>query len=218
VTRPTLVAVITGTGTGVGKTFVAAGLLAELRRRGLAVAARKPAQSYSPGELTDAEVLARATDDAAERVCSTDRCYPVPLAPPMAAEALGRRPPEIRDLAGEVNRGWPVQGVDFGVVEGAGGAASPLAIDGDTADLARLIEADLAIVVGEPRLGIINSARLTRLALHPISVAVHLNRFDPCADLHRRNRDWLAGQDGFEVTTTLDGLADLVTAMIDFQG
>ena len=36
VTRPSWVVVITGTGTEVGKTFVAAGLLAELRRRGFA--------------------------------------------------------------------------------------------------------------------------------------------------------------------------------------
>ncbi len=216
-TRPSRVVVITGTGTEVGKTFVAAGLLAELRRRGFGVAARKPAQSYSLGDLTDAEILARATGETADRVCPADRSYPIPLAPPMAADALGRQPPTISALADELNRGWPGEPVDVGVVEGAGGVASPLAIDGDTADLARLAEADLAILVGEPQLGIINSARLTRSALRPLSVAVHLNRFDACADLHRRNREWLIDHDGFDVTTTLDGLADLVAATLDFQ-
>ena len=213
-TRPSRVVVITGSSTEVGKTFVAAGLLAELRRRGLAVSARKPVQSYSLGELTDAEILARATGEVPERVCPADRCYAIPLAPPMAADALGRPPPTISALADELNRGWPDQPVDVGVVEGAGGVASPLAIDGDTAELARLVRADLAILVGEPQLGIINSARLTRLALRPVPLAVYLNRFDTSADLHRRNREWLIDHDRFDVSTTLEGLADLVVSTV----
>jgi dethiobiotin synthetase len=217
VTRPSRVVVITGTSTEVGKTFVAAGLLEELRRRGLDVSARKPAQSYSLGELTDAEILARATGEAADRVCAAHRCYALPLAPPMAADVLGRRPPWMSDLVDELNGGWPDEAVDVGVVEGAGGVASPLAVDGDTADLARLIRADQAILVGEAQLGIINSARLTRLALRPISVAVHLNRFDASADLERRNLDWLIGHDRFKVTTTIEELADMVAPKTGFS-
>jgi dethiobiotin synthetase len=215
VTRPFRVAVITGSSTEVGKTFVAAGLLGELARRGFSVSARKPAQSYSPGEATDSEVLAGSTGEPAERVCLPHRSYPVPLAPPMAARALGRRPPTLSELVDELNQGWPADPVDVGVVEGVGGVASPLAVDGDTADLARCITPDLAILVGEPQLGIINSARLTRLALRPMSITVHLNRFDPTALLHRRNAEWLTENDAFTVTTTIAALADLVAATID---
>jgi dethiobiotin synthetase len=210
VTRPARLAVITGTGTQVGKTWVAAGLLAALRGRNLAVVARKPAQSYALGEDTDAEVLARATGEPADTVCPANRSYPLPLAPPMAAQALDWRPPTLADLVDELDQGWPHHPVDIGVVEGVGGVASPLALDGDTASLARRIQADVAVLVGEPQLGIINSARLARLALGPMPVVVHLNRFEPSADLHRRNRDWLTGPDGFRVTTTLNALADIV--------
>jgi dethiobiotin synthetase len=177
------------------------------------VAARKPAQSYAPGEDTDAEVLARATGEAVEAVCPANRSYPLPMAPPMAAQALAWQPPTLSELAAELERGWPQHPVDIGVVEGAGGVASPLAIDGDTAGLARRINADVAVLVGEPQLGIINSARLARAALGPLPVVVHLNRFEPAGELHRRNRDWLAGQDGFNVTTSLSALADIVTGV-----
>jgi len=52
---------VAGTATEVGKTFVGAALLAELRATGVRVAARKPAQSFAIGELrTDADVLAAA--------------------------------------------------------------------------------------------------------------------------------------------------------------
>jgi dethiobiotin synthetase len=202
--------VITGSGTGVGKTWVAAKLLTELRRRKVAVAARKPAQSYSPGVHTDAEVLARATGEAIDIVCPAHRSYPLPMAPPMAAQALNRRPPTLSELTDELDRGWPHHPVDIGVVEGAGGVASPLAIDGDTASLARRLNADVAIVVGKPQLGIINSARLARLALRPVPVVVFLNRYEPAGELHRRNRDWLTGQDGFNVASSVSDLADIV--------
>jgi dethiobiotin synthetase len=209
--------VITGTGTDVGKTWVAAGLLSELRRRNLAVAARKPVQSYSVGEHTDAEVLARAAGEAAETVCPANRSYPLPMAPPMAAEALNRRAPTLSELSDELDRGWPRDQVEVGVVEGAGGVASPLSIDGDSASLTRRIKADVAIVVGEPQLGIINSARLARLALRPLPVVVYLNRYESANELHRRNREWLAVQDGFEVTTSLSALADFVTGLVKGQ-
>jgi dethiobiotin synthetase len=202
--------VVTGSGTGVGKTWVASRLLVELRRRGYRVAARKPVQSYSPGEVNDAEILSRASGEASEEVCPVHRSYAVPLAPPLAAEALGRPVPTMDDLVEEVHRGWPAGAVDVGVVEGAGGAASPLALDGDTADLGRRIGADLAVLVGEPVLGIINSSRLSRLALQPLRMTVHLNRFDPGVELHRLNREWLAARDRFHVTATGDELADAV--------
>jgi dethiobiotin synthetase len=213
VTRPARLVVITGTGTDVGKTWVAAGLLRELQRRNFSLAVRKPVQSYTPGEATDAEALARATGEAVETVCPANRSYPLPLAPPMAAQALNWQPPTLSELVDELDSGWPKHRVDIGVVEGAGGVASPLAIDGDTASLARHIKADIAILVGEPQLGIINSARLARLALGRLPVVVYLNRFEPVGELHRRNREWLARQDGFNVTTSLSALAEIVAGV-----
>lgn len=203
--RPDQLIVITGTGTEVGKTWVAVALLELARRAGRSVAARKPAQSFQPGEdPTDAERLAAASGEPPEQVCPSHRSYPVPLAPPMAAEALAVAPPSMAELAAEIAGSWPPHrsAVDIGLVEGAGGIASPLASDGDTAELARRLAADAVVLVADPALGVIHSVRLARLALPPsIPTVVYLNRFDSHQDLHRRNRDWLADRDGFTVAT-----------------
>src|SRR5690606_37163555 len=88
--RPGELLVVAGTGTEIGKTWAAQRLLLQARERGLRVAARKPAQSFVAGEQsTDAELLAAASGEAAEEVCPRHRWYPVPMAPPMAADVLG---------------------------------------------------------------------------------------------------------------------------------
>jgi dethiobiotin synthetase len=67
--RPERLVLVAGTATEVGKTWVAAAVLAELRTRGVRVAARKLVQSFSPGEHpTDAEALAAATGEAPDDV------------------------------------------------------------------------------------------------------------------------------------------------------
>jgi dethiobiotin synthetase len=200
---------VTGTGTGVGKTWVLAQLLTELRRRGHQVAARKPAQSFSPEELgrTDAELLAAATDAPAADVCPEHRWYGVPMAPPMAADLLGLPPFTVAELVGEL--GLDAVGAATVFVEGAGGPRSPLAADGDNVDLARALHASAAVLVADAGLGTINAVRLCVDALAGFDTRVHLNRFDPAVDLHRRNRAWL-DRAGYRVTTALDGLADVI--------
>ena len=81
---------VAGTGTDVGKTWVTAAVARALRSDGVSVAARKPAQSFGPDDVLDAVVLGAATDETPEVVCRPDRWYEVPMAPPMAASALGR--------------------------------------------------------------------------------------------------------------------------------
>jgi hypothetical protein len=124
VTRPRVLVVVAGTGTGVGKTWVVAAAAAALRAAGHTVAARKPAQSFGPSELggTDADVLAAATGERVEAVCPRHRRYEVPMAPPMAAAALGRPSFTVAELATEVAASWTVP-TDVGVVELAWSAA-----------------------------------------------------------------------------------------------
>ena len=212
--RPRLLVVVTGTGTEVGKTFVAAGLVDEMRRRSATVVARKPVQSFSPGQLTDADILARASGEPVDVVCPPHRAYPIPMAPPMAAEALGCPVPSVSDLTEELARSWPDGGIDLGLVEGAGGVASPLTSDGDTTSLVSALGADLVVVVSDPGLGVINLVRLSTLALGGTELLVHLNRFHQDEDLHRLNRRWLVERDGLEVTTSIEGLADVVAARL----
>jgi dethiobiotin synthetase len=203
--------VVTGTGTEVGKTWAAAAVLSLARQSGWSVAARKPVQSFQPGAgPTDADVLAGASGERSEQVCPTYRSYPLPLAPPMAAEKLGIPPPTTAELVDEIDGSWPSLPVDLGLIEGAGGVASPLAVDGDTAELARRLSADAVVVVADPNLGVIHSVRLTRLALPAVPMVVYLNRFDPGQDLHRSNLDWLSNRDRLTVVTTPTHLLERV--------
>lgn len=214
--RPRRLVVVAGTGTEVGKTFVAAALARSLRERGFAVAARKPAQSFDPaaGEPTDAERLAEATGEAPERVCPPARWYPRAMAPPMAAEALGRPPPELAALAAELAASWPRPAVDVGLVELAGGVRSPLAADGDGVDLAAALAPDLVLLVADAALGALNAVRLSVAALAGHDVLVHLNRYDAADEIQRRNRAWLGERAKLALTSDLAALAAALEARL----
>lgn len=199
--RPEQLVLVTGTGTEVGKTWVGAHWLASLA---VTKAARKPAQSFSPGETTDAEVLAAATGEAIDLVTPRHRWYEVPMAPPMAADVLGRPQFTIADLVSELE--WPDDTVAVGLVESVGGPRSPLAVDGDTVDLARALSPDRVVLVADAGLGTINAVRTCAAALDEWIVTIFLNRFDAADDLHRRNRDWLRDVDDFEVVTSVTAL------------
>jgi len=189
---------VTGTGTDVGKTWVAASALARLRGAGRRVAARKPAQSFAPDDArTDADVLADATGEVPATVCPPAGWLPVPMAPPMAAAVLGRPVPTLHDL---LDRCRAPAGTDLLLVEGAGGPRSPIAADGDNVDLARLLVPDVVVLVADAGLGTINAVRLSAGALTGQDVIVVLNRYDATDDLHRRNAEWLAA----------DGLAPVI--------
>ena len=206
--RPERLVLVAGTGTEVGKTWVAARLAEALRARGTRVAARKPAQSFAPDERpTDAEVLAAATGEAVDTVCPRHRWYEVPMAPPMAADALGRPPLRIRELAAET--AFP-EGVEVGIVETVGGVRSPLAHDGDTVDLLALLKPDASVLVADAGLGTINAVLLSFAALAPTPVRVILNRFRADDELHAANRTWLAERFGLDVCVDVEAVAERV--------
>jgi dethiobiotin synthetase len=204
-------ALVTGTGTEVGKTWWSRATLDLLRGDGVAVAARKPAQSYAPEELgtTDAELLARASHEDPETVCPAHRWYPVPMAPPMAADVLGLPRFTIADLAGEIA---PAADAAVVLVEGAGGPRSPLAADGDSVSLGRAVGVDTVVLVAPAGLGTINAVRLSAAPFatgtpEAPRLVVALNRFDGADDLHRRNHGWLAAE-GFHLVTDPAELAE----------
>lgn len=215
--RPERVLLVVGTGTEVGKTWVSARLLEELREAGVTVAARKPAQSFEPGDDPqglDAAVLGRASGEPPEIVCPPERCYEVAMAPPMAAEVLGRAPFTTADLVGELR--WPDEPVSVGLVESAGGVRSPQAADGDAVRLCELLGPDVVALVADAGLGTINSVRLSVgvLPAPAVPVVVVLNRYDGAEPLHVRNRQWLADRDGLQVVVMPGGDADLVALVM----
>jgi dethiobiotin synthetase len=198
--RPTELVVVAGTGTEIGKTWVAAALASHARAGGKRVAARKPVQSFDPGDATtDAEVLAAATGERPEDVCRRSRWYEIPVAPFMAAERLGRPAFTLDDLLGELV--WP-GAVDLGLVEPAGGVRSPMTSDGaDTVDLVRRLKPDRVVLVADAGLGTLNAVRLSLDALEGAPVVVFLNRFDEADLLHAANRAWLVEHSGAPIAT-----------------
>ena len=204
--RPERLVVVLGTATGVGKTWATAKVATRLVAGGLTVSARKPVQSFASCDAeTDADVLARATGEPADDVCPPHRSYAMAMAPPIAAAFLGTAPPTLDDLLGEL--AWPAEPVDVGLLETVGGPRSPLAADGDSADLAAGVGADLAVLVAPASLGAINAVRLCAPVV-PRPLVVFLNHFDG-SDLHDRNLRWLQAE-GFDVVVGVDDLVGRV--------
>jgi dethiobiotin synthetase len=200
---------VAGTGTEVGKTYVTAAALRTLREDGVAVAARKPVQSFDADDVeTDADVLAAASGEPTDVVCPPHRRFATPMAPPMAAEVLGLPSFTIRDLVDDLT--LPSDTLVF--VESAGGVRSPLAEDGDTVTLADALRPNAVVLVADAGLGTINAVRLCVDALNTHHTIVYLNRFDEHDELHARNRDWLLTREGLEVVTDPEALAKRLLA------
>jgi dethiobiotin synthetase len=153
---------ITGTDTGVGKTFVATGLAMLLRDLGYRVGVMKPAETgcvERDGQLVaeDAERLKAASGCAAaiEKICPYR--LPESLAPSIAAERAGIRIDVDRLLT--IYQEISAQH-DITIVEGAGGLMVPLLPSYTYADFARVLKLPL-LVVAANRLGMINHLLLT---------------------------------------------------------
>jgi len=189
VTRPARLVAVAGTATDVGKTWVTVRLLKAASLRGFRVAARKPVQSFIPGDgPTDAELLADAAGEEPTMVCAPEHWLPMPMAPPMAAAALGRDAPKLAVLVDSCQ--WPT-GIDLGLVETVGGLRSPVADEGDSLALTRALAPDEIILVAQAGLGTINDCRLAADAMAPVLPRIVLNHYEPLDDLHQRNRRWL---------------------------
>jgi dethiobiotin synthetase len=149
--------VVTGTGTGVGKTAVTAAIAALARHGGRRVAVLKPAQTgVAPGEPGD---LAEVVRLAGEVTTLELRRYPDPLSPEAAARRSGiptLSPAEVAAAATELDNSH-----DLVLIEGAGGLLVRFGPDGSTlADVAWALGA-LVLVVAEAGLGTLNATALT---------------------------------------------------------
>jgi dethiobiotin synthetase len=207
--RPERLALVVGTETEVGKTWVACAAIRALRGAGVSAVGRKPVQSFAQGSgATDAELLAAAGGELPHAVCPAHRWLPLPLAPPMAAEALGRPSFSVGELVREL--AWSA--VRLGLVEGVGGVRSPIARDGDSLALVTALEPDVVVLVAPAALGAINSVRLAAGCLPGDRLVVLLNRFDCSSELHQANRRWLEDRDGFAVVTGVTQLLQRLDA------
>lgn len=153
--------IVSGTGTGVGKTVTTAALAAVATAGGRRVAVLKPAQTgVGPDEPGDVQEVERLAGPAT--VAELAR-YPEPLAPATAARRAGLPPVRIADAAATASRLEVSH--DLVLVEGAGGLLVRYDDDGATlADLAAALAAPVLLVV-DPELGTLNSTALTAEAL-----------------------------------------------------
>lgn len=173
---------ITGTDTGVGKTFVACRLIRALEDGGLDTAVFKPVETgcradggANDDKLTpqDAVQLARASKHrpAIDAVCR--HRFAAAVSPARAAQLAG-----VDLRVGDLAAACRSDARRFAVVEGAGGLLSPIAGDGVNADLAAALNYAVVVVAAD-RLGCINHVLLTLEALaarNLHAVAVALNR------------------------------------------
>jgi len=165
---------VTGTDTGVGKTWIAAGLTAALRQRGLKAGYFKPVQSGCPEEEvvlipTDARIAKELANLPEPLDLLTPITLRLPLAPGVAAVQEG-----IKVDLERVATSFRELGKRYGflVVEGAGGLYVPL-VDNNflVLDLVRWLKLPL-LVVARAGLGTINHTALTVLAARQAGLPV----------------------------------------------
>jgi dethiobiotin synthetase len=153
---------VTGTDTGIGKTFVCTLLLQQLAQRGIRSAGMKPVASGC-----DRTSLGLRNDDALQLIAASGvqleyelvnrYAFEPPIAPHIAAQQTGVDIDSnliCKDLASTLKL------VDYVVVEGVGGWQVPLSDDVDLSSLAIEMALPVVLVVGI-RLGCISHALLT---------------------------------------------------------
>jgi dethiobiotin synthetase len=190
-------AFVTGTGTEVGKTVVAAAIAHTHAARGERVRVFKPAVTGldDPGE-SDHELLRRASGSDQPDDSIAPYRYGPPASPHLAAELAGERIDPERLLAGA--RMAASEG-DYLVCEGVGGLLVPLAEDYLVRDLAQELGFPI-VIAAPPGLGTINHTLLTLEAAQQAGLDVALVVLTPWPDepssvevSNRRTLEKLAG-------------------------
>lgn len=160
---------VTGTGTSVGKTWVTAALAAATVQRRQKVAAIKPVETSCDPDPKDAMMLAEACGQ--QHLVHATGLYRArePLAPYAIKKQGG---PEILPLRSLVSRIRELgEGFDYLVVEGVGGALTPLDEKNTVADLASALQLP-TIVVARDALGVLTYSLTAVEALHRRRVSV----------------------------------------------
>jgi dethiobiotin synthetase len=193
---------VTGTGTEVGKTIVAAALAHSLAAAGVRVAVFKPAVTGldDPGEA-DHELLRRAAgSDQTDAEIAPYR-YGPPASPHLAAALAGAEiePERLREAAAAA-----AAGADELVCEGVGGLLVPLAADYTVRDLASDLALPL-VIAAPPGLGTINHTLLSLEAARSAGLEVEMVVLTPWPDaagaVEASNRETIAALGQVRVKT-----------------
>ena len=164
---------ITGTDTGVGKTYVATGIASALSSRGVDVGVMKPAETgcrIRAGKLVPSDALSLMKAANVHDALSNVNPYRFrnPLAPLVAAELEGKKIAEDKILSA-----WYTlsRRHEFMIVEGAGGIMVPLTEKYLYRDLAVALGLPV-LIVARPGLGTINHTLLTISVLQERDITI----------------------------------------------
>jgi len=197
---------VTGTDTGVGKTVLAAAILAALAARGWRVAAHKPVltglDEAASGELGDHELLGRSAG------MSPDEVAPVRFGPAVSPHLAATLAGQTIDVPSLIARVSAIR-ADAVIVEGVGGLLVPLAPGWDLRAYARELGLPL-VIAARPGLGTINHTLLTLEAARTAGLDVRAVVLTPWPRRPNRvehsNRETIAALGAVEVATL--GLID----------
>jgi dethiobiotin synthetase len=194
---------VTGTDTGVGKTVLAAALVAALRARGVRVAAFKPVvtglDEPEPGRPPDHELLGAAAGIAPGAVAP--QVFGPAVSPHLAAELAGTTVDPAAAIAAARAAGAAAEAL---IVEGVGGLLVPLTVDFTVRDLAVALGLPV-VIAARPGLGTISHTLLTVEAARAAGLDVRAVVLTPWPDepsaMERSNRSTIAAMAEVEVAT-----------------
>jgi len=171
---PARFVLVTGTDTGVGKTVTTAALAVRHLRAGRSIVVVKATQTgVAPGAEGDVDVVRRLS--GAVHTVELVRLG-APLAPESAARRAGTELPTAAELAGRIVAAAAATGADVVLIEGAGGVAVRIDLNGATVlDLGRAlaVHGDVhVVVVAHAGLGTLNHTALTVSAIHAAGLAI----------------------------------------------
>jgi dethiobiotin synthetase len=170
---------VTGTDTGVGKTFCCCGLIRAARKAGLKCIGMKP---LCTGHTEDVDLIAKAAGNQVPLHLVNQVWLRPPLAP-YAAAMLEQRPIDVLAIK-EAYQELSSQH-ELVLLEGAGGLLVPILQNYNFRHLAADLELGVVLVAGN-RLGVINHTLLTAEAIKHAGLRlalVILNEFEPASDL-----------------------------------
>jgi dethiobiotin synthetase len=181
---------VTGTGTEVGKTIVAAVIARTAAQSGRRVAVFKPAVSgLDEGGEPDHALLRRASGSSQSDDEIAPYRYGPPVSPHLGAELAGEQisPERLRAAAEAAG-----EGADLLVVEGVGGLLVPLTLGYLVRDFARDLGLE-AMIAAPSGLGTINHTLLTIEALRSVGLEPSAVVFTPWPsepdEVERSNRE-----------------------------
>ena len=186
---------VTGTSTSVGKTYATAALLKESQKFDRKVLGLKPLASGAVNGINDdALALMESSNVSLSLSDINPYCFEMPVAPHIAAKRANVQLTADNIVAGLKN--MLELDTDLCLIEGAGGWAVPINEQQMWADVVRLMDIPVLLIVGMT-LGCINHALLTERAIIADNCVLHgwiANPLDPDMLAYEENLETLKAQ------------------------